>query len=152
MAEKRKRLVWIFGVLAVLGIGGVIAVRAYQSAEKRREMKSSGQMKLIGHALGQFASEHRGEYPDSLDEIRPYLVNINLFYFPFVDSLEFDRLMTNPLTGDFPGYGYIKPNTLEIPDNQIDRTVVLYQLRKGQRAQDLPVGLLSGSVRRFTEE
>ena len=150
MAEKRKRLIWIFGVLAVIGIGGVFAVRAYQNAELRREFKSSSQMKLIGSALGLFASEHRGEYPESLEEIRPYLVGINLFYFPFVDSLEFDRLMTNPLTGDFPSYGYIKPNRLDIPDIQIDSTVVLYQLRKGQRAHDLPVGLASGSVRRFT--
>lgn len=152
MATKRKRLALVLGLLVLLGVSAGFAVRIYRHVQARREMQSSSQMKLILSVLGRFASEHRGEYPDTLDAIKPYLANVDLLYFPFVESLEFDSLMTNPLTGDMPGYDYIKPDLLDIPDNQIDRTVVLHQLRKRQRADDLPVGLASGSVRRITEK
>jgi len=54
--------------------------------------------------------------------------------------------MKNPLTGDDPGYLYVKPPAGVLESSLVQRVVMLYQLRDGQKAEDLPVGYAAGST------
>lgn len=115
--------------LAILGCSG-------GEEAKRKELLSSFQMKEIVIGFHVYATKHRAEWPDSIDEIKPYLGDEN-----------FAKFMKNPLTGDSPGYEYVKPN-IDLPEPQFQKTAVLYQLRNGKRAEDLPVGFADGGIQR----
>ncbi len=52
-------------------------------------------------------------------------------------------LMKKPLTGDDPGYEYVKP----ADGAPAETTVIRYQLRDGKRDESLPKYYLSGVVR-----
>jgi hypothetical protein len=55
---------------------------------------------------------------------------------------DFEERMINPVTGDNPGFEYVKPSA----DANPKITVVLYQLRDGLRATDLRVGFGDGHL------
>ena len=55
--------------------------------------------------------------------------------------------MHNPVTGYQPGYEYVKPPDWVRNTPLAERVVILYQLRQGGRAADLPVGYANGQVR-----
>jgi hypothetical protein len=59
-------------------------------------------------------------------------------------SDEFKKLMDNPLTGDNPGYQYVKP-----PDGTPKNSdvIIIYQLRDGQRDLTVDAFALDGTVR-----
>ncbi len=149
MTNRRKVIVTGGTLLACVLIGTMIGFRAYQSSRARNEMRSSSRMKMISQALFIFMNDHRAEFPNTLPEIKPYLERLPP-NFPFIERLEFDYLMSNPLTGDFPGYEYVKPN-LDVPESEFNKAIILFQLRDGKRATDLPVALGDGSVRRLNE-
>jgi hypothetical protein len=57
----------------------------------------------------------------------------------FPDSVDLTGRV-NPITGDDPGYEYVKPAKYDLD------TVVIYQLRYGERDTSLPVAFADGSV------
>ena len=63
---------------------------------------------------------------------------------PVVGAEVYAVYIKNPLTGDNPGYEYVKPP--EVPESS-EKTVVLYQLRGGKRDETLKLGYLDGTVR-----
>lgn len=66
-----------------------------------------------------------GMWPTNLEEVAPF-------------TEVFDELITNPVTGDYPGYEYVMPK--DSPNSAT--AIVLYQLRNGQR--DLTLNALYG--------
>lgn len=98
-------------------------------------LQSSNQMKelLLGIAL--YRSANEGEWPEELGDVRH-----------FTDT-SFAELMHNPITGDEPGYEYVSPPT----DADPETTVILYQLRDGQRDAELRVGFASGRVSQLSQ-
>ena len=88
--------------------------------------ESLANMNSIFSAIQTYRQQHQDAWPDDLETIKQVMR----------DQMEFtqediDSAMTNPLTGDSPGYEYVKPSD-EKPE-----TVVLYQLRGGQRDTSL---------------
>jgi len=53
------------------------------------------------------------------------------------------ELLVNPVTGDNPGYEYVKPEE----NSPLSQLIIVYQLRNGKRDLTLPVGYGDGSVR-----
>lgn len=106
------------------GCGG-----ALQSA---RSARSANQMRQILIGLMHYLVDNADAWPDRLEQIEEYVGG----------KEELARLMKNPLTGDDPGYEYVKPADPKAPN-----TPVLYQLRDGQRELGMPVGYADGSVR-----
>ena len=85
------------------------------------------QMGLASHMY----HSQNGAWPETLDDLNPYLEG----------SLA--ALMVNPVTGDNPGYEYVKPED----DEPSPEVVWIYQLRNGSRDMSLPMGYADGSVR-----
>ena len=123
----------VFGavlVLAMLAI--VLGCDARQKAqEQARGMRSSNDVKMIVLDLhNQF--DQTKKWPETVDLSGK----------------------TNPLTGDTPGYEYVAPTEFNESGYPVDteNTVVIYQLRNGQRDTSLPVGYANGSVRLLGSE
>jgi uncharacterized protein (TIGR03067 family) len=92
---------------------------------------SHNNMKHITFALLDYYKAKQ-QWPDKLDDSLPFLeVGKSVF--------------ENPLTGDNPGYDYVKP-TAPLEDIPTAETIVLYQLRNGQRDRKLAVAYLDGQV------
>jgi hypothetical protein len=88
-------------------------------------------------AMVTYATKHGGDWPDRLDQIKDGVGG----------EAVMARLMKNPLTGDDPGYEYVKPKG-KIDDKDFDSDqVILYQLRGGKRDTSVKVGYADGSVR-----
>jgi len=105
------------------------------------ETASTDHIELLGLHVREYHNKH-GKPPDTLDELA------ELF-----DSREhFDSTMENPLTGDDPGYLYVKPPAGVMDSSLSNRVVVLYQLRGGQKAEDLAVGYATGWAGPVVEE
>ena len=68
-------------------------------------------------------------WPDRLDQLKRHAA-----------AESWDDLITNPVTGDKPGYEYVKPAA------DSANAVILYQLRGGKRDLSLAVGHADGSV------
>ena len=92
-------------------------------------MQSSNQMKELILGLHDYQASN-GDWPQTLEQIRE------------MTDTDLDVLMKNPVTGDDPGYEYVPPAV----DADPATTVVLYQLRDGQRDTTLRVGYADGSV------
>jgi hypothetical protein len=97
---------------------------------------SRQQMHKLQSGLMSYADKHQGEWPDSLDQIKEEVGG----------EATFNELMTNPLTGANPGYEYVKPDAKSADFGMGSTTVVLYQLRDGQRDTTLKVGFADGRV------
>lgn len=102
--------------------------------------RSEANLRALAQRLGEYHARHRTP-PESLDQLAEF----------FADEAEFRRALRNPLTGDDPGYQYVKPPAGVLDSSLAHRVVVLYQLRSGQRATDLPVGYAGGDVDRIVE-
>ena len=88
-------------------------------------------MKQIVLALLQHYEEKQ-QWPDGLDELLPALENNRAVF-------------ENPVTGDNPGYEYVKPSG-SLEEIKSAETIVLYQLRNGQRDASLAAAYLDGQV------
>ena len=99
--------------------------------EAARQAQSANNMHQLGIAIHRFQSRE-GAWPASLEDLKPF-------------TEMYDELITNPVTGDYPGYEYVKPELIRnvVPFD----TVVLYQLRTGSRDLQLPVLYADGAVR-----
>lgn len=96
---------------------------------------SHNNMKHITFALLDYYKANQ-QWPDKLDALLP--------------SLEVGKsVFENPLTGDNPGYDYVKP-TAPLEKITAAETIVLYQLRDGQRDRQLACAYLDGQVRLIT--
>ncbi|MEM8739429.1 MAG: hypothetical protein AAGG38_13280 [Planctomycetota bacterium] len=93
---------------------------------------SASNMRQIGIALMQYRDDHRGAFPENLLQLRPYLDG-------------FDQIMTNPRTGDRPGFIYQPPSHAAgaSPAN----TPILYESYQGQRDLNGAVLYGDGSIR-----
>lgn len=101
------------------------------AAENSRKQINQLQLAIILYSYN-----HDGEWPDSLDQIKDELGG----------ATSFSRLMKNPLTGDDPGYEYVKPNGKWDDSGFDSQQVMVYQLRDGKRDSNLKVGFADGSA------
>ena len=93
---------------------------------------STDNMKELSLAIVNYRGTNKA-WPDNLDQVKPFVLN----------GKDFAKLMANPLTGDNPGYEYVKPKD---SDPAIS-TMILYQLKDGKRDSTLPTGFADGSTR-----
>lgn len=75
--------------------------------------------------------DNNGNWPDTLEQIREFTEDVNLA-----------DVMTNPLTGDHPGYEYDKPAT----DAELATTPIIFQMRDGERDLTLFSGGANGEI------
>jgi len=98
-------------------------------------------MHKIHTAIFIYVDKNDGEWPDSIEQVK--------------DNLDADvqlkEVMTNPATGDNPGYEYVKPKGNWSASDFDGEQVILYQLRDGKRDTSLKVGYADGSVRAFKQ-
>jgi type II secretory pathway pseudopilin PulG len=120
---------WRGGVVAAL----LMTVWASGCNDAKKQIQSASNMKQIEHAISMYEREHKA-WPDSLEQVKPLMI---------ANGMDFATLMKNPLTGDNPGYEYVKP-----PATGGDG-VVLYQLRNGKRDATVEVAYIDGSVRKI---
>jgi hypothetical protein len=136
---SRKSLtcgVWQSGVvllaLTVLATSGC-------NDNKKRAMADDN-CKQLSVALIAYTDANGGAWPDSLDQVKP-LIGKTTQYGVVGMGKDFATLIANPLTGDNPGYEYVKPKDKGL------NNIVLYQLRGGKRDNTLSVAYADGSVR-----
>jgi len=87
-------------------------------------VRSLNQMQALITALNSYAEDHRGQYPTRLEDLGAS---------SYVREL--DKLMINPLTGQSPGYVYVKPTlTLNqlLKERRAARTPILYEAKDGR--------------------
>lgn len=87
-------------------------------------VRSLNQMKALIVALNSYAEDHRGQYPASLSDL-----GTNSYV------RELDKLLINPLTGQSPGYVYVRPSlTLNqlVKERRTARTPILYEAKDGR--------------------
>ena len=117
--EIPTRLALLFGLATCVSCG------LDQAPQAEAQLESSNQMKELMLGIMNHRTVNDGRWPEELSEIEGLLPDRN-----------FEQLMSNPVTGDNPGYEYVEPSDGTDPAT----TVILYQLRGGQRATDLRVG------------
>ena len=83
--------------------------------QSKGEVASRDNMHRMHSAFMDYSEDNGNAWPASLEDLRPY-----------VD--DFDALMTNPITGDNPGYLYTPPPADLDPEENF---VMLVQLRNG---------------------
>ena len=145
-----RLIVKIAAVSACLAIG--LAVGGCRKSRGWQSLDSATRVRWLTMAILDY-EQTNGRYPDSLENLRSLYGagkgshDVQSTY-RALDVRKrgvprnLDELLVNPLTGDSPGYEYVKPTdpTKEEP--------MVYQLRKGKRAEDLAIGYSNGSVRR----
>ena len=104
------------------------------ATQAKAKLDSSNQMKELILAVRNYHASNDDQWPDKLSEIAA-----------FTDT-SFEQLMKNPVTGSDPGYEYVKPED----GADLKTTLILYQLRNGQRATDLKVGYADNRVAELT--
>ena len=112
-------------------MSGCVDIHTPGAREAALRVSSRNNMKQMVFALLEHY-EKKQEWPDGLDELLPLLDNNHAVF----DS---------PLTGDKPGYEYVKPSG-PLEEIEAAETIVLYQLRNGQRDRKLAVAYLDGQV------
>lgn len=103
-------------------------------------VRSLNQMKALIVALNSYAEDNRGQYPAKLEDLG------NSSYVK-----DLDKLLINPLTGQTPGYVYVRPsvplNTL-VKEKRTARTPILYEARDGRINPRGLIGYVNGHVER----
>ncbi len=90
---------------------------------------SANNMRQIGFALQSYLNDHRGSFPDSLLDLRPYA--------------PIEQLLTNPRTGDNPGFIYEPP----APGANPATTAVLFESFNGAKDPTGAVLYANGNIR-----
>lgn len=120
--------------IPIIGLGTAISLPAVEKArEAANRTVAMHNMKHLTVATISYHRQH-GKWPQSVDELSPWLK----------DNGGLRKTMTNPLTGDEPGFEYVRPGA-----TADSTTIVFYQLRAGKRDLSLPVAYLDGSVRDY---
>jgi len=121
-----------YAAAALVGIVATLPLTGCQSEEAR---SLPGVQAWVAR-LEEFYHRHQ-RWPDQLEDLQE----------GFDTPEELQQALHNPVTGQQPGYEYVKPPDWVRNTPLAERVVILYQLREGQRAHDLPVGYANGQVR-----
>lgn len=108
--------------------------------DAKKKIESSDNLKQLSVAIIAYHDAHNA-YPDSLDQLKPMIGQKGPIGV-IGNGKDYAALIRNPLTGDDPGYEYVKPGA----EGNESTTIVLYQLRNGKRDTSLPVAYANGSV------
>ena len=105
-----------------------------EAGPREYKVQTETRMKNLLLAIYEYREANENHWPDELIQIKEYL-----------GGLDFEETVHNSFTGDRPGFEYVKP-----PNNCDPAiTVILYQLREGQRDTSLSIGFADGSVRQM---
>jgi len=121
-----------YAAAALVGIVATLPLTGCQSEEAR---SLPGVQAWVAR-LEEFYHRHQ-RWPDHLEDLQE----------GFDTPEELQQALHNPVTGQHPGYEYVKPPDWVRNTPLAERVVILYQLREGRRAHDLPVGYANGQVR-----
>ncbi len=137
--------------LFVIGLpilGGCGAYQRYDEA--RKGLAATLRMRWFAVAVLEYKKKN-GEYPDDLKSLEP-LFGTNKGAEDMKRTLKslketfgevsFEEMFENPLTGDNPGFEYVKPV------NPTPDTPVIYMLKDGERQTDAKIGYFNGSIRK----
>jgi len=120
---------------AAVSLVGILAAWALAGCQSEENRSLPGVQAWLGR-LEEFYHRHQ-RWPDRLEDLQEY----------FDTPEQFQRALHNPVTREHPGYEYIKPPDWVRNTPLAERVVIVYQLRQGRRAADLPVGYANGQVR-----
>jgi hypothetical protein len=128
----------------VLGIGLLTLVAATSGCGNKAKLnlETANHMKSLCVAATLYHNDKKA-WPDNLEQIKPYIGKEAPGLPDFSNGKDYAALIANPVTGDNPGYEYVKPKD----DAPGRTTIMLYQLRGGKRDESLPVAFMDGSVR-----
>jgi len=104
----------------------------------KKRIESSGNLKQLSAAIIAYHDSKRA-WPNSLEQLKP-LIGTRGLIGVIGNGKDFATLIQNSLTGDNPGYDYVKLNGSDTSG------VVLYQLKGGVRDTSLPAAYADGSV------
>lgn len=102
-----------------------------------RERQSLNKLRLLGLQSLNYEAAHR-EWPETIEDLRPTIDN-------------FDDTLQNPVTGDNPGYEYVKPPE-DWMDQNYQQMTLFYQLRDGKRDTSLDVCYVTGATGPYIEQ
>lgn len=117
--------------LAVMGLmASAVVFTGCDRRSSREHVTSRMAMKGLLLAVLSYQDQHK-QWPDKQDDVKS-----------IVGAGTFEKVMKNPITGDKPGYEFVKP----AEENPASSTIVLYQLRGGKRDASLDVGRADGAT------
>ena len=105
----------------------------------KKRIESSDNLKQLSAGIIAYHDSKKA-WPDGIEELKS-LIGTQGPVGVIGHGKDFATLMQNPLTGDNPGYEYVKPTGADASG------VVLYQLKGGVRDTSLPAAYADGSVR-----
>lgn len=115
-------------LVAVLALGPLCSKARPRHYKAQTELR----MRNLLRATLEYRKANGNQWPGQLDVVEEYL-----------GGFELREMIPNSITGDNPGFEYVKPTD----DSDPATTVILYQLRDGRRDASLSVGFADGSVR-----
>ena len=135
MSAQRRRHLRLARLCSFLLCGAFLA----SCSDKRSEQSEKNMKDLYGSIRG--FSIDSGRWPVNLAEVKATWYGQK--------EERFSQLITNPKTGDKPGYEYVQPNMPVgvIEKEKSETTVLLYQLRNGMRDTNRPALFVDGSIR-----
>lgn len=111
---------------------------------------SAQNMFSLFELMKDYARDHNGALPDTLEQLRVQARSSGRGSGEGADD-DFDQTMTNPLTGQRPGYLYVKPAAAKLEDvHEPARTPLMFELKR-DRTPDKDGSVLWADGRLNTE-
>lgn len=114
-------------------VAAVVLESIVMARQQARQLHSAANIRMIAIAVIMYANENRNRYPDTLEQLRPYID-------------QYETVMTNPRTGQANGYIYKKPAQTT---NEIDlaTTPMIWEATAdGQPDPNANIGYADGHV------
>lgn len=126
--KLEKRLATVSALVLVL----MACDRKQQAADDlaARQAKSESQMRMLARLIEAYTIANGDRFPDNLADLRA--VNAQDTDRDGKPLSNFDELITNPITGQKPGYIYKKPAARVTDVTDPFRTPILWEARGGQ--------------------